>query len=82
MTATYTVYEGTTELLTFEADFARASSQIMIVGDRGANGTPFRVADARHRPVEAAKLLNRWCRSEGGECWAKGTTGLTLRTRR
>lgn len=78
---TYQVLRAGAPLLTFRADFAQASSQIMICDHDGsqAAGTPFQVADARHRPLEAARLLNRWCRSEGGECWGRGTTGLVLR---
>jgi hypothetical protein len=84
MTATYQVLSGTSVVLTFRADFAQASSPILICDHDGSNceGTPFQVADARHWPVEAAKLLNRWQRSQGGECWGNGETGLTLRTRR
>lgn len=83
MTRTYEVRDGDTVVLAFRADFAQASSPILI-GTRagGFDATPYQVADARHRPAEAAKMLNGWCRSQGGEAWAKGTTGLTLRTYR
>ena len=63
MKATYQVKVGGDVRLTFEGDFAQASCPLTIDG----NSTPFQVADARHRPAEAARLLNEWCRSEGGE---------------
>lgn len=70
--ATYRVTVGDDERMRFEADFSRASDQIMVVGEDGPVGTPFRVADARHRPERAADLLNGWCRREGGEAWGEG----------
>lgn len=83
MSKTYEVREGKTVLLTFRADFTQASSPIQIgTGEGGFDSTPFQVADSRHRPVEAAKLLNGWCRNQGGEAWERGTTGLTLRAYR
>jgi len=56
--------------LTFSANFAEATSSLLIDG----SGTPFRVCDARHRPAMAAALLNDWCRSQGGEAWGEGET--------
>lgn len=80
---TYEVLDGDTVVLAFRADFAQSSSPILI-GSRadGFDSTPFQVTDARHRPIESAKMLNDWCRSQGGECWGRGTAGLTLRTYR
>ena len=79
---TYQVLSGSTVVLAFRANFAQASSQLMICDHDGSrpDGTPFQVADSRHSPLAAAKMLNRWQRSQGGECWEKGATGLTLRT--
>lgn len=81
-TQVYQVIDGGgTVVLAFEADFAQASSPLMICDYDGsrASSTPFQVADARHRPVAAAKLLNSWQRSEGGGCWGRGARGLVLR---
>lgn len=75
---TYTVTEGRTVLMTFRADFAQASSPILIGGEDGFTSTPFQVADARHSPIAAAKLLNEWQRNQGGECWERGTVGLHI----
>lgn len=66
MKTTYQVKVGKTVRMTFEGDFAQASSPLTIEG----NSTPFQVADARHRPTKAADVLNGWCRSEGGEAWS------------
>ena len=52
---------------TIEADFAQASSPILLDGD----STPFHVADARHCYERAAKLVIDWCRSQGGEIIAE-----------
>ena len=81
MTTLYKVLWGDVVVLAFRANFAQASSQIMVCDYDGShpNGTPFQVADARHDAVEAAKMLNRWLRSQGGECWEAGCKGLTLR---
>lgn len=68
---TYTVYVKAEERMRFSGDFAEASSPIRIVGDEGETSTPYQVADARHSPKEAARLLNEWCRSEGGEAWGE-----------
>jgi len=50
---------------TFQADFRQASSAIELNG----RTTPYQVADAKHDADIAAKLLNKWCFSEGGEIW-------------
>lgn len=62
---TYRVSVNGRTRMTFEGDFTQASSPLTIEGD----ATPLQVADARHRPAEAARLLNDWMRSQGGECW-------------
>jgi len=82
MTQTYQVLIGKRVILSFRANFAQAADQIRVISEDGSEyGTPLQVADARHRPIEAAKIVNRWCASEGGEAWTPGrTTGLTLRT--
>lgn len=80
MSKTYQVILSGRVLLSFRADFAQASSPLMIEVRSGSfDSTPYQVADAGHRPAEAARMLNGWCRSEGGEAWAPGTTGLRLR---
>lgn len=63
MTTTYDVLVNGDKRLSFGGDFAQASSPLTLEGD----STPFQVADARHRPAEAARLLIEWCRSQGGE---------------
>ncbi len=63
MTSTYKIVVAGETRATFTADFAQASSPIMLDG----NSTPFQVADARHKPSKAAELLIDWCDSEGGE---------------
>lgn len=47
---------------TFSGDFAQASSPIMLDGD----STPYQVADARHRPEEAAEMLLGWAKNNWG----------------
>jgi hypothetical protein len=64
---TYQAVIGKETRLTFAGNFAEASSPLTIDG----TSTPFQVADARHRPATAAKLLNDWCRSQGGEAWGE-----------
>ena len=45
------------------ADFAQASSTIEFSQDgHEFYGSPFQVADARHRPLEACKLIAEWSR--------------------
>ena len=62
MTETYAIKVGDDVRMTFAGNFAQASSPITLEGD----STPYQVADARHRPEEAAALLIRWCDSQGG----------------
>tara|TARA_R110000868_G_scaffold42219_2_gene143294 strand:- start:277 stop:471 length:195 start_codon:yes stop_codon:yes gene_type:complete len=51
----------TGERLWIKADFAQASSPISISWDKVEwFGTPFQVADARHRHLEAAKMVVKW----------------------
>jgi hypothetical protein len=61
MTRTYQVKVAGEVRMTFRADFAQAASPITLEGD----STPFQVADAKHRPEEAAQVLIGWCDSEG-----------------
>jgi hypothetical protein len=42
-------------------DFAQASSPLLLDGD----STPFQVADARHRPRDAAEMLLKWSANDG-----------------
>jgi hypothetical protein len=67
------IYDATVDgnvRLSFEADFAQASSPIEIVRENGWHvSTPFQVADSGHSPRRAADLLNGWCHSEGGAAW-------------
>ena len=52
---------GTT--LYIRADFAQASSTIEFSQDgQEFFGSPFQVADARHRPLSACKLIAEWSR--------------------
>jgi hypothetical protein len=60
--AMYQIKVGNDVRATFSADFAQASSPILIDGQ----STPFQVADARHDPSAVARMLIRWCNSEGG----------------
>lgn len=68
---TYQVKVGNDVRMTFSADFAQASSPIWM----DDTSTPFQVADARHRPIKAARLLIDWCNAQGvsavedGEEW-------------
>ena len=45
-----------------KADFAQAASQIMVRWDSDLDWqpTPFQVADARHSPAEAVRLVKNW----------------------
>lgn len=61
-TQTYIISVDGNERATFSANFAEASSPILIDG----RSTPFQVADARHRETRAAQILIDWCRSQGG----------------
>ena len=55
------------ERLWLQADFSQASSQLRFSwhGPDEFQGSPFQVADARHRPVAAAKLVAQWSRDQG-----------------
>lgn len=61
------VVDGDTRL-NFSANFAQASSPILMEGD----STPFQVADARHSAARAAEMLIGYCHSEGGPCVEDG----------
>lgn len=62
MTKTYQVLVGGDVRMNFTGDFTQASSPITLEG----SSTPFQVADARHRPGNAARLLIDWCEMQGG----------------
>lgn len=61
-TKTYEIRVDGDVRMTFSADFAQASSPLLLEGA----GTPFQVADAKHRPYEAARLLIDWSNQQGG----------------
>lgn len=63
MTTTYKILVDGEKVATMTADFAQASSPIMLDG----NSTPFQVADARHWKQEAAEMILSWAWSHGGE---------------
>ena len=65
---TYTVTVNGIARLTFTADLAEASAPITWDDNEIC---PFETADARHNKFEAASLLNRWLRNEGGEAWGE-----------
>ncbi len=58
---TYAILVDGEQVATMAADFAQAASPLLLDGV----GTPFQVADARHRPIEAAEKLLRWSWSRG-----------------
>lgn len=62
MTATYTILVDGEKVATMTADFAQASSPLLLDGE----STPYQVADARHRTQRAAEMLLSWCWSSGG----------------
>ena len=64
----YIVTVDGAERLRFEMDPNQAAAPI--TWDDG-DPTPFQTANARHRPAEAAELLNDWLRSQGGEAWGE-----------
>ena len=68
-------------LFSFCANFAIENSPIQVCDQTGdqSKDTPFRVSDARSKPIAAARLINTWCRANGRKCWAKGTRSLVLR---
>ena len=52
---------ATGEVLYIDGDFAQASSPIFAKYEDGEwFGTPYQVADARHSPLSACKLVARW----------------------
>ncbi|HQZ67732.1 MAG TPA: hypothetical protein PLY87_21730 [Planctomycetaceae bacterium] len=57
-TATYQINVDGEPVSTMTADFAQASSPLLMDGE----STPYQVADARHRKIEAAEMLlqNAW----------------------
>mgnify|MGYP001284774655 CR=1 FL=1 len=57
-TATYQINVDGEPVATMTADFAQASSPILMDGE----STPYQVADARHRKIVAAEMLlqNVW----------------------
>lgn len=65
MTSIYEFKSGRGERLWIQADFAQASSQLRFSwhGPDEWQGSPFQVADASHRPLEACKLVARWSRN-------------------
>lgn len=62
MTKTYEIRVGGAKVATMTADFAQASSPLLLDGE----STPFQVADARHRTGCAAEKLLLWSHSQGG----------------
>jgi hypothetical protein len=62
MTTTYNILVDGKQVATMTADFAQASSPILLDGE----STPYQVADARHRTGKAAEMLLEWCHSSGG----------------
>ncbi len=61
MTTTYQITVDGECVATMTADFAQASSPLLLDGD----STPFQVADAKHRKAEAAKMLLEYSWSNG-----------------
>ena len=62
MTKTYEIMVDGESVATMTADFAEASSPILLDGE----STPFQVADAKHRPIKAAEMLLELSWSNGG----------------
>lgn len=62
MTTTYAILVDGEQVAEMTADFAQASSPIMMDGD----STPYQVADAKHRRKEAAIMLLAYAWSNGG----------------
>ena len=61
MTATYKFRNRHGDYLWIRADFAQASSPLLFSWDgEDFHSCPFQVADARHRPLEACKLVAGW----------------------
>ena len=62
MTATHKFQNKFGDVLYIRADFAQAASPLLYSWhDREHfEHSPFQVANARHRPLEAAKLIAQW----------------------
>ena len=61
MTTTYAILVDGEQVATMTADFAQASSPLLLDG----HSTPFQVADARHRRQDAATMLLEWAWGDG-----------------
>ena len=61
-TTTYNIMVDGEKVATMSGDFAQASSSLLLDGE----STPFQVADARHKKVDAAEMLLKWAASQGG----------------
>lgn len=61
MMTTYAINLNGEQVATMTADFAQASSPLMLDGD----STPYQVADARHRRQRAAEMLLSWAWRDG-----------------
>jgi len=62
MIRTYSIKVNGQHVASMTADFAQAASQLTLDGD----STPYQVADARHRPQQAAEMLLEWARNDVG----------------
>ena len=62
MTKAYKILVDGIAVATMTADFAQASSPILLDGE----STPFQVAESKHRPVRAAEMLLELSWSNGG----------------
>jgi hypothetical protein len=63
MTTTRKFVSRTGAVLYIRANFAEASSPLLFSWHNREHfeHSPFQVADARHRPLQAAKLVSDWC---------------------
>lgn len=61
MTRTYEILVDGVKVAKMTGDFAQASSPLTLDGD----STPFQVADAKHRKIDAANMLLMWSWSNG-----------------
>jgi len=59
---TYNIYVNGSLVCTMAADFSDASCPLLLDDD----STPFQVADARHRSLQAANLLLEWAGADMG----------------
>ena len=68
MTTTHKFQNRHGVTLYIRADFAQASSPLAYSwhDDQHMDICPMQVADARHRPLEAARLVSDWCRTNYG----------------